>query len=126
MIRVSMLYPAGKGSHFDFVYYIKEHLPLSERLLARHGFLSYEVQRCTGTLRGDPPAFLCITHLDFTSMQDFQDGMACHGDELRADFARYTNVTPMATVSELAIKRQILEGQTGPSSSPSPTRRQSP
>ena len=101
MIRVTMLYPASNDSRFDFDYYLDTHLPLSERLLADYGFTGYTIQRCVSDARGNPPAYLCITHLNFRSLEDFQKGMAEHGQELREDFSHYTNVAPVATVCEL-------------------------
>jgi len=105
MIRVTMLYPATDDSRFDFDYYINTHLPLAERLLKDHGFIGHEVQRCLSDARGNPPAYLCITHLDFSSLEEFQQGMALHAAELRDDFTSYTDIMPVAAVCELATNR---------------------
>jgi uncharacterized protein (TIGR02118 family) len=100
MIKLIIQYPADGGTFFDFEYYLRVHLPMAERLLGEHGFLGYAVNRCTTTVGGDDPAFLCITELRFSSLQALREGLAKHGAELGADFANYTDSQPVATVCE--------------------------
>lgn len=98
MVRLLICYPAADGSFFDHDYYRDTHLPLSEELLAPFGFLGYTVHRGESTVRGGPPPMLCITELEFESLEGLQQGMARCGAELSADFANYTDITPVATV----------------------------
>ncbi len=100
MIKLLVVYPAVPGSRFDFDYYAHVHMPLATRLLEPHGFLGYEILRCAGTVRGDAPQFRCITELRFATLDGLREGMGAHGAELSADFAAYTDITPVATVCE--------------------------
>lgn len=100
MIKLIIQYPAAGGTFFDFGYYTREHIPMAERLLGEYGFLGYDVNRCTTTVRGEDPEFLCITALRFNSLEELQQGMREHAAELGADFAKYTDITPVATVCE--------------------------
>jgi len=102
LIKLIIQYPADAGTFFDFDYYLQEHLPLGARLLGEHGYLGHEALRCKGTVQGDAPAFLCITELRFETLEGLRTGMQQHGAELRADFAKYTDSTPLATVCEVA------------------------
>jgi uncharacterized protein (TIGR02118 family) len=104
MIKLCVQYPAEGGSFFDFDYYLDVHLPMSETLLAEYGFLGYEVQHCTTTISGDDPEFLCITQLEFSSLEELREGMQERGAELSADFARYTDIKPIATVTEVIAR----------------------
>jgi len=104
MIKLCIQYPAAAGTFFDFDYYIDVHMPMADRLLKEHGFLGYEIQRCTTTVGGDDPEFLCITQLTLNSLEELRRGMQAHGAELSADFARYTDIEPVATVTEVLAK----------------------
>jgi len=101
MIKLCIQYPTADSSFFDFDYYLNEHLPMAEKLLRDFGFQSFEVQRCTTTIAGDDPKFLCITQLEFSSLEELREGMQEYGDELSADFSSYTDSKPVATVSEV-------------------------
>lgn len=105
MIKLCIQYPAAEGGFFDFDYYLETHLPMSEQLLGEFGFCGFEVHRCTTTVSGDDPQFLCITMLEFDSLEGLRQGMQMHGAELREDFARYTDIVPIATVTETAASK---------------------
>ena len=101
MIKLCIQYPAANSTFFDFDYYLNEHLPMAEKLLRDFGLQSFEVQRCTTTIAGDDPELLCITQLEFSSLEELREGMQEHNDELSADFSRYTDSEPVATVTEV-------------------------
>ena len=101
MIKLCIHYPTADSSFFDFDYYLSMHLPMAEKLLQDFGLQSFEVQRCMATIGGDDPQFLCITQLEFSSLEELREGMQEHGDELSADFSRYTDSKPVATVTEV-------------------------
>jgi len=48
-----------------------------------------------------PAPFVCIGHLYFQSLTDFQNGMLAHGEDLLADVPNYTDLTPQIQVSEV-------------------------
>ena len=110
MIKLCVQYPAAIGSFFDFDYYVDVHLRMSEKLLQDFGFEGYEVQRCTTTVGGDDPEFLCIAQLLFRDLDALRRGMAEHGAALSADFARYTDIEPVATVTEVVASRNFNTG----------------
>lgn len=100
MIKLIIQYPAAAATFFDFDHYTRVHLAMAERLLGPHGYLGSAVNRCTGTVSGADPEFLCITELRFSSLEALREGLDKHGAELGADFANYTDSQPVATVCE--------------------------
>lgn len=106
-VRLTIVYPGDKSARFDLDYYLDTHLPLSAELLAAYGFRRYTVQRCTATVAGEAPAYRCITHLDFESLAGLRAGLAEQGPALREDFARYTDITPVATVCEVVVSKAV-------------------
>ena len=101
MIRLTALYRNAPGAHFDFDYYINTHLALARRLLGEHGMLGYQVLRCAEKLDGSEPDYLCISHVDFATVEGMRAGFGAHKAELSADFAAYTNTVPEVHVCEI-------------------------
>ena len=102
MIRVSVLYPYQDDAKFDYTYYVTKHMVLVKERLADTGLLRIEADKAIGG--GDPNApapFLCVGHMYFNSIEDFQKGMATHGKELLADVPNYTNVRPQIQLAEI-------------------------
>jgi uncharacterized protein (TIGR02118 family) len=97
-----MLYRNTPDAQFDFDYYVNTHLVDFKRRMSEFSLSSFEVQKCISTMRGDPPDYLCITHLDFDDRDRMTAGFAKHGTELKAAFAEYTNVQPEITVCKIA------------------------
>ena len=100
MIRLTALYPNTDGAHFDFEYYINTHLAMARRLLADYGMRGFQVLRCTRKLDGSDADYLCISHVEFESVERMQAGFAAHKAELSTDFAEYTNVVPQVHICE--------------------------
>ncbi len=100
MIKLIIQYPSATGTFFDFDHYLRVHMPMAERLLGDYGFLGYSVNRCSTTVSGADPDFLCITELRFSSLEGLREGLQVHGAELGADFTNYTDSQPVATVCE--------------------------
>jgi uncharacterized protein (TIGR02118 family) len=94
MIRITLLYRRTPDSHFDFEYYIDSHISLSKRLLADCGLLSIEVEKCNRNMDGNESDLFCMSHINFESEDSFLRALTIHGDELKADFAKYTNIEP--------------------------------
>ena len=99
MIRITAVYPNGADSHFDADYYGGRHLALAERLLRPHGLTGVEVSLGVSALDGTPPPYWAIGTMLFASVQAFTAAMEACGEELMADGANYTNVTPVLQVS---------------------------
>lgn len=101
MIRMTTLYPVSAGSFFDMAYYLEQHMPLAQQRLTEYGFLGYQVQQPAPGLDGSEPAYYCVTHSDFRSREDLLAGLQACGAELKADFARYTDIAPQVIMSSL-------------------------
>lgn len=101
MIRVTVSYPAGAQASFDHDYYRDKHRALLLDRLAAHGLASVEIDRCLADGAGKPPPVVAAAHLMFESLDGFQAGMAAHGQEIMADVARYTDITPNVVISEV-------------------------
>ncbi|MBT8422489.1 MAG: EthD family reductase [Gammaproteobacteria bacterium] len=100
MIRLVITYPNHSDARFDFDYYIETHMALSRRLLDSFGMGHFEVLRCDQALTGETSECVCITQIEFESLDQLQAGLAVHGTTLAADFCNYTDITPVATVCE--------------------------
>jgi uncharacterized protein (TIGR02118 family) len=99
---VSVLYPNEAGKKFDFDYYRNTHMKLAGARLTPFGLIRYEVDR--GLAGGGPNApapFIGACHFYFDSVDQFQKGMAAHGQELLADIPNYTNLQPTIQISDI-------------------------
>ena len=101
MIRLTTVYRNAPGAHFDFDYYINNHLVMAKRLLTRYGMRSFQVLRCTEKLDGSEPEFLCVSIVEFDSFDGMKAGFAANKEELSADFSAYTNAQPEVHVCEI-------------------------
>jgi uncharacterized protein (TIGR02118 family) len=102
MIRVSVLYANEAGKKFDAGYYRNKHMPLVGERLKPSGLLRYEVDRgLAGGAPNAPAPFVGACHLYFNAVEDFQKGMAAHGQELLADIPNYTDIAPTIQISEI-------------------------
>jgi uncharacterized protein (TIGR02118 family) len=102
MIRVSVLYPNEAGKKFDVDYYRDKHMKLVGDRLKSFGFVRAEVDKgLAGGAPGSAAPFVCIGHVYFTSLAEFQKGMAQHGQEILGDIPNYTNIQPTMQISEI-------------------------
>ncbi len=102
MIRVSVFYPAKDGGKFDHEYYAKKHMPLVKARVGGLGLLRLEIDKgLAGGAPGAPAPFVCVGHLYFNSVADFQAAMKAHGAELMGDVPNFTNIQPQVQISEI-------------------------
>ena len=102
MIRVTVLYPNEAGKKFDVDYYKNRHMTLVGDRLKDFGFVRAEVDKgVAGGAPGSAAPFVCIGHVYFTSLAEFQKGMGQHGQEIMADIPNYTNIQPTMQISEI-------------------------
>lgn len=106
MIRVTGLYRNIAGSKFDFSYYLNTHMPLVKKRMADFGMGDFEIERGVEAADGKEAPFICITHMEFTTLDDFRRGLEKHGDELFADVPNYTNITPEIQFSKIIKSRE--------------------
>jgi uncharacterized protein (TIGR02118 family) len=102
MIRVSVLYPNESGKKFDVDYYRNTHMKLVGERLKDFGFVRAEVDKgIAGGAPGSSAPYVCIGHVYFNSLAEFQKGMGIHGGEIMADIANDTNIAPTMQISEI-------------------------
>lgn len=102
MIRVSVIYPNEPGKKFDWGYYLDKHIGARVQNLKSLGLVRYEVDKGLGTRQpGAPAPFLCIAHMYFNNIGDFQKCMAAHGADLMSDVPNFTDIQPQMQISEI-------------------------
>jgi uncharacterized protein (TIGR02118 family) len=102
MIRVTVLYPNEAGKKFDVDYYKNRHMTLVGDRLKDFGFVRAEVDKgVAGGAPGSAAPFVCIGHVYFDSLAEFQKGMGVHGQEILGDIPNYTNIAPTMQISEI-------------------------
>jgi uncharacterized protein (TIGR02118 family) len=105
MIKLSVLYPYAPDARFDHTYYRDQHMPM---LKARMGdYLKYYTveKGLGGVTPGSPPTYVAMCHLYCDSVQDLMAGVGPYADEIAADIAKYTDLTPIQQISEVVIER---------------------
>lgn len=90
-VSLNVIYPNRDGARFDASYYRATHIPLAMKVMKATSVLLIE-----GVPMGNAPApYVMIAHFQFPSSEALQAGLADPGMvELRADVAKYTDITP--------------------------------
>jgi uncharacterized protein (TIGR02118 family) len=102
MVRLSVMYPNGSGSSFDWDYYLGPHVELAKRLLLPRGLVRLEIDRGVGSLPpGATAPYHAIGHLFFASMRDMQSALAATAPELIADQRKYYSGESVVQISEV-------------------------
>jgi len=104
MYNISSIYPRLSDARFDFDYYLNIHMPMSIALLSKaKGFRGVSVER--GVDIEQPPmtsSFVAMCHYYFDTLEDFMAAFMPHAEKLQGDIARYTNITPIIQINEVA------------------------
>ncbi|WP_420151542.1 EthD family reductase [Spirosoma sp.] len=101
LTKVTVLYPYAEGKTFDMDYYEKNHMPFVARLLGSN-LVRYTIEK--GISNGMPNAplpFMAIGSFYVKSLPDYQAAITPNRDAIRADFPKYTNITPTILISEV-------------------------
>jgi uncharacterized protein (TIGR02118 family) len=70
--------------------------------LRAFGCVRIEIDKgLSGETSEAPPPFVAVGHLICQSLEDFQKGMAAHGQEFLNDIPNYTTITPQFQVSDI-------------------------
>ena len=102
MIRLSVMYPATSGSHFDWNYYLGRHLELSRRLLKPRGLVRTEIDKGIGGFpAGAPPPFHAVGHLFFRTMAEMDSALTATAAEFIADERNYFDGSSVLQISEV-------------------------
>jgi uncharacterized protein (TIGR02118 family) len=93
MIRLSVLYPKSEDSVFDHDYYRAHHVPLALRTWGLEGA---EIDK------GIDGPYVAAVHFRFESSEAMTAAITGEGSEqVSADVANYTNITPLLQISEI-------------------------
>ncbi|WP_077921440.1 EthD family reductase [Spirosoma sp. 209] len=101
LMKVSVMYPYADGKTFDMDYYEKSHMPFVAGLLGSN-LVRYTIEK--GVSAGMPNAplpYMAIGTFYIKSLPDYQAAIAPHRDAIRADFPKYTNISPVILISEV-------------------------
>ena len=101
MIKVSVFYPNGAGTTFDWDYYLSKHMPMVQAKLGPACRKAEVDHGVGGGQPGSSPTFVAVCHLHFDSVDAFQEAFGAHGDAIVADIPNYTNVQPIVQVNEV-------------------------
>jgi len=101
MIRLSVMYPATKGSQFDWDYYLGPHRELSQRLLSSRGLVRTEIDRGIAGIPPAGPPYHAIGHLFFRTMADLKAALEATVAEFVADERNYTDTPSVVQISEV-------------------------
>ena len=103
MIKVSVMYPNTPGARFDHDYYRDRHMPLvKQRMGATCRY--YTVDK--GLAGGDaqtPATYVAMCHISCDSPEAFAAGFGPHAQEILADIANYTDLTPVIQMSQVVV-----------------------
>ena len=103
MVKVSVMYPNGADTRFDWNYYLTKHMPMVQ---AKLGASLKKVEVDHGLGGGEPGApapFVAMCHLHFDSVDAFQQAFGANAADIVADIPNYTNAQPTVLVSEIKL-----------------------
>lgn len=107
MIKLTVLYPNGKGKRFDLDYYCHTHIPMVLDLL-RPEIKGSAVDKClTGETPDAPPAYIAVGHLYFSSPEGMQKVLGPNMDKIAADLPNYTDIEPEVLVSQVMMDKEV-------------------
>lgn len=101
MFKVSVMYPNQAGARFDLAYYRTTHMDLVRKHLQAFGLVKTEVLKGLSGGGGQPAPYVCIGNLYFETVEGYEKGVAASGGAIRADIAKFTDLTPVRQISEV-------------------------
>lgn len=101
LIKISVMYPYAEGKTFNMEYYETKHMPMVAGYLGAN-LVKYTIEKgLSSGIPSQPLPYLAIGTFYVKSLSEYQAAIAPNRDAIRADFANYTNVTPVILVSEV-------------------------
>ena len=101
LIKISIMYPYAEGKTFNMEYYETKHMPMVAAFLGSN-LVKYTIEKGLASgIPNQPLPFMAIGVFYIKSLGDYQAAIGPHRDDIRADFANYTNITPVILVSEV-------------------------
>ncbi len=102
-IKLSVLYPAGEGKHFNIDYYANKHVALVAGLLGDAVIGATVEKGLASGNSGDKAPYEAMGNLYFDSMESFQNSFGPNAAEIMADLPNFTNIEPQVQISEVVI-----------------------
>ncbi len=101
LIKVSVMYPFAEGKTFNMEYYETKHMPMVAAFLGSN-LVKYTIEKGLASgIPNQPLPYMAIGTFYVKNLKDYQAAITPNREALRADFANYTNATPIILVSEV-------------------------
>jgi len=101
LIKVSIMYPYAEGKTFNMEYYETKHMPMVAGFLGSN-LIKYTIEKGLASgIPTQPLPFMAIGTFYIKSLSEYQAAIGPKRDAIRADFANYTNISPVILVSEV-------------------------
>jgi uncharacterized protein (TIGR02118 family) len=101
LIKIAVMYPFAEGKTFNMEYYETKHMPMVAGFLGAN-LVKYTIEKgLANGIPNQPLPYMAIGTFYVKSLSDYQAAIAPNRDAIRADFANYTNVSPVILVSEV-------------------------
>ncbi|MFC3199913.1 EthD family reductase [Parapedobacter deserti] len=101
LIKVAIIYPFSEGKTFDMAYYKTKHMPMVAGFLGSN-LVRYTIEKGLASGIPDTPLpFMAIGTFYVKSLSDYHAAIGPNRDVIRADFANYTDITPVIFISQV-------------------------
>jgi len=101
LIKISIMYPYAEGKTFNVEYYETKHMPMVAQFLGSN-LVKYTIEKGIASgIPNQPLPFMAIGIFYVKSLSEYQAAIGPNIAAIRADFANYTNITPVILVSEV-------------------------
>ena len=101
MTKVSVMYPYSEGNTFNMEYYETRHMPMVAVLLGEN-LVKFTIEKGIASgIPNTPLPFIAIGTFYVKNLGEYQKAIQPNRDAIRADFPKYTNITPLILVSEV-------------------------
>jgi uncharacterized protein (TIGR02118 family) len=103
MIKVTVMYATTPGARFNHDYYRDKHMPLVKARMGERCKYYIVDKGLAGGAPGEPAPYVAICHIFCDSIDAFQEGFGPHAQEIMADIANYTDLSPVVQISEVVV-----------------------
>jgi uncharacterized protein (TIGR02118 family) len=100
LIKISVMYPFSEGKTFSLEYYETRHVPMVAGLLGAN-LVKYTIEKGVASDIPSQVPYMAIGTFYVKDLAEYEASTAPNRDAIRADFANYTNVAPVISVSEV-------------------------
>ena len=101
LVKVSIMYPFAEGKTFNMEYYETRHMPMVAAFLGSN-LVKYTIEKGLASgIPGQPLPYMAIGTFYVKDLSEYQAAIAPNRDAIRADFANYTNTTPVILIGEV-------------------------